>query len=165
MSAIISDCGKYRYRLERQLKGQWEPWNNDVIAYFGINPSTADAEIDDQTVKKWMGFTCINGGSRFIAGNVFAYRSTDVKMLGKVEDPIGPENAHHLRAIIDEADILVPCWGDSSKLPKHLRHHLDRMILMLTCSGKPVMCFGYTNNGDPLHPQMLSYQTDLVRIL
>ncbi len=47
MTAVLSPCSLYRYRLERdvQLAGQ-------VFAYFGINPSTADATLDDATVRK-----------------------------------------------------------------------------------------------------------------
>lgn len=48
MSAILSACGKYRYRLEREV-GMGGP----VYAYFGVNPSTADGSIDDATVRRW----------------------------------------------------------------------------------------------------------------
>jgi hypothetical protein len=72
VNAIISPCGLYRYRLERTVA-----MTGPVYAFFGVNPSTADASIDDATVRKWIGFTKKWGGSRFIVGNVFAYRSTD----------------------------------------------------------------------------------------
>jgi hypothetical protein len=155
-SAVLSDCGVYRYRLDRDVQE-----TGLVIAYFGINPSTADASIDDATVRKWRGFTLRNGGRKFIVGNVFSYRATDVRELGKVEIHIGPEHFQHIDQIIAEADVLVPCWGDSGKVPKHIRGMMGLLLQGLRESGKPVLHFGVTNSGDPKHPLMLAYETPL----
>ena len=51
MSAVLSPCGQYRFRLERTISME-----GPVYAFFGINPSTADANLDDATVRKWIGF-------------------------------------------------------------------------------------------------------------
>jgi hypothetical protein len=160
VSAIISECGTYRYRLERSISS---PWHTDTFAFFGINPSTADANIDDATVRKWKGFAGIHGGARFIVGNVFAYRSTAVENLALAADPVGPANRSHLLDIADAADILVPCWGSRAKVPKSLWPHIDHTMELLISTGKPVMIFGLTNSGDPKHPLMLGYDTNLVR--
>ena len=40
-SAIISHCGKYRYRLDRTVSD-----SGPVYAFFGVNPSTADASVE-----------------------------------------------------------------------------------------------------------------------
>lgn len=157
MSAVLSPCGHYRYRLERAV-GLTGP----VYAFFGINPSTADATEDDATVRKWIGFTKKWGGSRFIVGNVFAYRATKVATLATVDRPAGQENVGHLFEIMRDADVLVPCWGDSAKVPKHLRGEFAAMLLRLIESGKPVMHLGLTKGGDPKHPLMLGYDTALV---
>jgi len=58
MTAIMSPCGKYRFRLERDCSLPFP--GSKVIAYFGVNPSTADAVEDDATVRKWRGFTIRN---------------------------------------------------------------------------------------------------------
>lgn len=157
MNAIISDCGFYRYRLDRDMLQ-----NGIVFAYFGINPSTAEHEIEDQTTKKWRGFTVKNGGSRYIAGNAFAFRSSLVKDLLMAVDPVGPENDRYLREIIAEADMLVPCWGNETKAPKKLRYQFAQLKAMLIESGKPIKIFGLTNTGCPKHPQMLGYDTPLI---
>ena len=156
MSAIISSCGTYRYRLEREVQARGR-----VFAYFGINGSTATATEDDHTVRKWMGFTRANGGRRFIVGNAFAYRATDVAALASAHDPIGPDNDQHLAQIIADADVLVPCWGSRTKLPQRLRGRLDSVRDQLFSSGKPVLVLGLSKSGDPLHPLMLAYTTPL----
>ncbi|WP_186263334.1 DUF1643 domain-containing protein [Burkholderia gladioli] len=174
MSAIISPCGTYRYRLERgpfenvgvlelDDDGVWE-FRGKVIAFFGINPSTADASINDQTVMKWIGFCQRWRAQRFIVGNVSAYRATDVNALANAL--VSPDeyrrNIGHLENIIAAADILVPCWGRRSKAPKHMRNDFDTVMAMLLTSGKPVMAFGLTGSGDPKHPLMLGYDTKLI---
>ena len=156
-SAVFSPCGKYRYSLERTVQE-----HGIVIAYYGVNGSTAGAIENDQTVMKWIGFTQRNGGRKLIVGNAFGYRSKDVKMLATVDDPIGPENAAHLQAIIGEADIHVPCWGNRGKVPERLRDRFDELEHLLRASGKPVKIFGLTASGDPKHPLMLAYDTPLI---
>ncbi|TPG50706.1 DUF1643 domain-containing protein [Rhodanobacter glycinis] len=158
-SAVISNCGQYRYRLERSISHA-----GPVIAFFGVNPSRADADIDDATVRKWRGFSQRLGASRFIVGNAFAYRSTDVKRLADMpsHEAIGPDNYNHLACIIAEADVLVPCWGTRNKLPKRLHGRLDWMRDLMNCSGRPVRVFGLARSGDPLHPLMLAYDTPLI---
>lgn len=95
----------------------------------------------------------INGGSRFIVGNAFAYRATDVKQLATVDDPHGPD--------IEDADILVPCWGSINKVPSHLQDSFDVLMDMLLSAGKPVKHLGLTKGGSPKHPLMLPYSTPL----
>lgn len=161
MNAIISPCGKYRYRLDRQVQPEGK-----VFAYFGINPSTADANLDDATVRKWRGFTQRNEGSRFIVGNIFSYRATDVRELGKIaaEDIkyIYNDNLHYIREIIGDADVLIPCWGSKNKLPKDLHQYIYKFAEFLDKFNKPMYTFGFTNSGDPKHPLMLGYETPLL---
>lgn len=155
--AIFSDCDKYRFRLERDL-GR----SGKTYAFFGVNPSVADDEIDDSTVRKWTGFVSRWGGGRFIVGNVSPYRATDVNELKTVADPVPEMNAHHLQTIARDADVLVPCWGALNKVPERIHHYFDATAKMLLAAGKPVMCFGYTKDDDPLHVLMLGYGTQLV---
>ena len=157
MNAVISNCGMYRYRLDRMVSD-----SGPVYAFFGVNPSTADASVDDATVRKWRGFVDRWGGSRFIVGNAFAYHSTDVRQLATVEDAFGDLVGEYITNIINEADILVPCWGNTSKVPPSLRYAFGELMDALLSSGKPVKCFGLTASGDPRHPLMLGYSTPLV---
>ena len=167
MSAVISACGLYRYRLDRDCEplirlAPAEVLKPPTFAYFGINPSTADASIDDATVRKWRGFTERNSGGHFIVGNVFAFRSTDPKGLKFTDDPFGPERDAYLSRIIAEADVLVPCWGNLDKMPKELRGAPAVLLEQLLATGKPVLHFGVTDSKQPKHPLMLAYDTPLL---
>jgi len=149
----------YRYHLCRAFPLQGE---GPIFAFFGINPSTADADTDDATVRKWNGFVSRWGGSEYIVGNCFAARSTDVKGLSSMDDPIGPRNDTFIKVICEQADILVPCWGSRNKIPERLRSRIDDVLSILKESNKPIKTFGLTKDGDPKHPLMLSYETQLV---
>ncbi|MGF6609376.1 hypothetical protein OKW45_004298 [Paraburkholderia sp. WSM4175] len=159
MSAILSECGTYRYRLERRIE---TAVTSHTVAYIGMNPSTADATLDDATVRKWRGFTIRYGGSHFVVGNLFAYRATDVCELAAARDPVGPENDEHLRAIMANADVVIPCWGIREKVPRALRYRFDQVEAMLLDSGRQIKTFGFSKYGDPLHPLRLAYSTPLV---
>lgn len=50
-SAILSADRKYRYVLNRI----WDETKSTVV-FIGLNPSTADEETDDQTIRKCIGY-------------------------------------------------------------------------------------------------------------
>ncbi|WP_025139655.1 DUF1643 domain-containing protein [Achromobacter sp. DH1f] len=156
-SAVLSPCRTFRYRLDREVQA-----SGPVFAYFAVNPSTADATEDDHTVRKCWGFTLRNGGRRLIIGNVFSLRAKDVAELSSAPVVCGPAHQRYIQEIIAEADVLVPCWGSRTKVPRALHPKLDEMLAILRDSGKPMKHLGLTKSGDPGHPQILGYATPLV---
>jgi len=157
MSAVISPCGHYRYRLERDL-GQPGP----VVAIIGVNPSTADATNDDHTIRKDIGFGKRLGWSRIIKGNMFAFRSTNVKTLRLLDDPVGMFNDDYLAQIMMEADIVIAAWGPLAKLPKPLHGRWKEVVAIANRVGRHLHCWGTALDGHPRHPLMLSYETPLI---
>lgn len=157
MSAIISPCGLYRYRLERHaLSG------SGAIAWIMVNPSTANALDDDQTIRKVIGFSERAGAGWLIVGNKFAYRATDVNALKTAADPKGVHNDMHLRAIMAEAPIVVAAWGPLAKLPERLRRRWRTVCTMADELSVQLMCLGTAKDGQPLHPLMVGYDKPLI---
>jgi hypothetical protein len=126
-------------------------------AFIMVNPSTADASQNDQTIRKVLGFATRFGWSRVIVGNVFAYRATDISELGLVGDPVGPDNAVHLRNVIREADEVVCAWGSLAKLPPHLRGQWRSVSNVADELNVPLKCLQILKDGHPKHPLMASY--------
>lgn len=157
-SAVISDCGRYRYSLERDGAGE----GRTVVIM--VNPSTADAEQDDATIRKLKGFGARNQWGRLIVGNLFAYRATDVRELRKPIDPIGPENDWRLREMMQDADRLVFAWGPlDSKEPPRFRGRWRTVAEMARVLGLQPLCIGEpAKSGQPCHPLMLSYDLPIV---
>jgi len=157
MSAIISDCGTYRYRLERHgLSGI------GGVAWIMVNPSTADATADDATIRKVIGFTERLGGGWAVVGNKFAYRATDVRELRTAPDPRGRENDAHLEAIMRSTPVVIAAWGPLTKLPVHLRRRWRTVATIADRVGVKLMCLGTAKDGQPRHPLMLAYDTPLI---
>jgi hypothetical protein len=107
-SAVISPCGRYRYHLHRRIAD-----SGRVATFVMLNPSRADAEIDDPTIHRVMGFARRWGCGELHVVNLFAFRATRPADLRKAADPVGPENRDRIRrAVAVAADGLVVCaWG------------------------------------------------------
>lgn len=157
MSAVISECGRYRYRLERHNIG-----GAGAIAWIMVNPSTADATKDDPTIRRVIGFSQRESAGWFIVGNKFAYRATDIKALRSAPSPIGPDNNDHLRAIISEAPVVVAAWGPLTKLPPQLRHRWQVVERISQELGVQLMCLGTAQDGHPRHPLMVRADQPLI---
>jgi hypothetical protein len=157
-SAVISDCGLYRLRLDRDLE---IPGKTAMLC--AVNPSKADGKIDDATIRKDVGFSARLGIGRFIKVNKFALRATDVKELRTALDPVGPENDAYIRQAMREAEIHIACWGPLSKLPPNLRSRWRRVAEIAREEGVTLMCWGTAQDGHPRHPLMLAYDTPLVK--
>lgn len=147
-SAVISDCNLYRYFLSRK----WGEGKKMLI--IGLNPSIADANIDDPTIRRCIGFAKREGYSELWMANLFAFRSTDPKGLKTAIDPIGKENTQYLIDLSQKADITLVAWGT---LGDYLNR--DQEVLKLL---KNPHCFGKTKNGSPKHPLYLALNTLIV---
>lgn len=145
-SAIISPCGRYRYTLTRRV-GQ----AGGVVNFVMLNPSTADAEDDDATIRRCIGFARSWGYGDMVVTNLFAWRSTDPKGLLSAIDPIGPENDYHLANEARLADLIVCAWGTPGKLK-------GRAAVVLDMLGRIDMphCLARTKQGQPGHPLYLA---------
>lgn len=158
-AADLSNCERYRWHLERIFD-----YAKGTIAFIGVNPSTADALIEDATTRKWAHFTLREGFGGYRAVNLFAYRATDVKELGRAEDAIGDHNDHFIGLALSHADLIVPCWGSRDKLPRPMRSRINRVIDLIEWRDKPVKVFGLTNAGDPKHPLFLGHDHPLIEV-
>lgn len=145
MTAVISPCGTYRYRLERT-------WDADEpkVAFIMLNPSTADAEKDDPTIRRCIGFAKSWGFGGLIVGNLFALRATDPRELYSYSDPIGPDNNAHLRAIGMCAEQIVCAWGAHGSL----HDRASGVAAMLDAYNLSALTI--TKKGQPGHPLYVS---------
>lgn len=150
-TAVISDCGKFRYRLGRS----WDA-SKPKLAFIMLNPSTADANVDDATIRRCIGFGDRLGFGAIEVGNLFAYRATKPKDLREAGYPEGPDNNEHLRAIAMECQTIVCAWGmNAANLPQP-----HKLIGMLRYYDRKPMALR-VSNGVPHHPLMLPYNCEL----
>lgn len=153
MSAIISDCGRYRYRLDRP----GEPGQGKT-AIIMVNPSTADAVKDDATIRKLKGFGERYRWGDLIIGNLFAFRAKEIAHLRAAQFPVGPENDERLLQIFAEADRVIYAWGALAKQPLQLRWRWRVVDAMASKAGLKPLCLGEPlADGHPRHPVMAGY--------
>ena len=148
--AIISDDGLYRYRLWRELRpGAPER----IMTFIMLNPSIADASVDDPTIRRCMGFARREGCTRLDVVNLFAFRATKPSRLLEVGWPTGPENAIHIEGAIMVSHLVVAAWGawwdNQSPNRRPLRTRVEDIA---EHHGKTLYCLGETKKGAPRHP-------------
>lgn len=158
-SAVVSPCGLYRYRLDRKLSE--DPGR---LLWVMANPSTADANVDDPTIRKVQGFTARLGFGRVIVVNLYAYRATDPNDLAcamcEGTDVVGPLNLQHIAAAAEEADNAIVAWGACFDAFKFMRSEKRCAAVLATIQWfHDPLCLGRTRSGQPRHPLMLSYST------
>jgi hypothetical protein len=143
--ATFDSTGDYRYALWRE----WD-WNLPRVGFVMLNPSRADAEINDPTIRRCIGFARSWGFGGLEVVNLFAYRTTTPKDLSQVADPIGTDNDSHLQSFPKRVDRIILAWGNWGGLYKR-----DRQALFLLDSAHPLQCLGMTKHGHPKHPLYL----------
>ena len=103
----------HRYTLRRNWIG-----DEGVVNFIMLNPSTADDNFDDPTIRRCVGFAKRWGYSGISVTNLFAYRATDpndlIKLLmtnGGFRLAVGEENTVHLGREAKNAQLIVCAWG------------------------------------------------------
>jgi hypothetical protein len=153
-SAVVSDCGKYRYHLHRKL-GE----GRRAATFIMLNPSTADHEVDDPTIRKVMGFVRRWGCDELHVANLFAFRATKPAELREATNPVGPENREWQRRAVELAcDGQVVCaWGTHGAYRGQ-----DQNVLAWIGGLCELMCLGLTRDGHPRHPLYVPYSAELI---
>ncbi len=142
--AIFSDDGKYRYAL-------WRVWSRTEkpFLFIGLNPSTANQCFDDPTITRLMARASRLGYSALLAGNLYAFVSSNPDRLLTVEDAIGPENDRYLEMMIGMAKLVLCAWGSFDVAKKRFGDVLSMI--------KNPCCLGKNSDGTPKHPLYVSY--------
>jgi hypothetical protein len=141
--ATFSEDRLYRYSLWRRWGGK----SSRKVTFVMLNPSTADAEKFDPTVRRCFGYAQDWGFGGLEVVNLFAYRSTYPEHLKTAIDPVGPENDAAIIKAVKTSDIVVAAWGVHGCLLGR-----DSEVHELIASTRDLHCIGTTKAGHPLHP-------------
>lgn len=123
------------------------------VVFIGLNPSTADENEDDPTIRRCIGFAKDWGYGGLIMLNAYAFRATDPGVMKKSTNPVGSENDKSLREHCQKVNLIVAAWGAHCSP--------DREISVCRTVGKPINCLGRTKSGRPKHPLYLKSDTKL----
>jgi hypothetical protein len=134
--AAFSRCGSYRYAL-------WREWDETrpTVLFVALNPSTADHERDDPTIRRCIRFARDWEFGALVVANLFAFRTPFPKLLRAARDPVGPRNDRWINRLADDAGLVVAAWGAHGDYLARASRVAERIgdchALGLTASGAP----------------------------
>ncbi len=146
--ACFDATGTYRYSL-------WRVWNwtSPRLAFIMLNPSTADTQCDDATIRRCIGFAQSWGYGSLEVVNLFSLRTPYPQTLRQVADPVGVDCDAHLLAAVERAEQVIVAWGNWGCL-----YSRDRVVLDLLAAPRlhtKLHCLGMNQSGQPCHPLYL----------
>ncbi|HLO83574.1 MAG TPA: DUF1643 domain-containing protein [Nostocaceae cyanobacterium] len=144
--------GNYRYLLGRK----WDI-NQSQVTFVMLNPSTADHQQDDPTLRKCINFAKSWGYGSLEVVNLFAYRATNPRELRQVNEPVGTKNNYYLELAIKKASLIILAWGTKGSFQKR-----DQEVINFLSDQQPLYCLGLTKHGYPRHPLYVKNDTKAV---
>jgi hypothetical protein len=112
-----------------------------------LNPSTADATLDDPTIRRCRSFASSWGFSGITVANLYALRSTDPAALWLHHDPVGPENDAYVAEMAMKHGSVVCAWGANARDDR-----VATVVKLLRNARAQLTCLGTTKSGAPRHP-------------
>ena len=160
-SAHISACGGYRYWLRRDwADAKWPAIQPSLLVFVMLNPSTADAELDDPTIRRCVGFAKREECAGVAVINLYAGRATEPDNLFRMSDPVGPENVNWWHTWLrPKTNKIVCAWGADSRVRPQARKFLS----LAAEYGSELWCLGLSKDGSPRHPLYLRADAPLQR--
>src|ERR1700760_1997419 len=145
--AVLSDCQTYRYTLQRYVKPPVASFR--WVAWVLNNPSTADHDTDDATVRRAWAFTESGGYNGMFFVNTNPYRSTDPRGQRLPPAQVLAYNDAYLIECMAQCQLTVCGWGDGA-MPELVK----RAALVLHACG-PLHALRVTKSDNPTHPLYL----------
>lgn len=154
-SAIISEDGQFRVRLFRRWRADRPLW-----LWIMLNPSTADGNKDDATIRRLIGFTERGKGGGMIVENLYSIRATSPKDLAAGGWQIGPDCDNSLATSLIECDgPVIAGWGNHA--PPARAYVVTSMVRR---TGRETMCLGLTQARAPIHPLYQPNEKELIEL-
>ncbi|AOF52955.1 DUF1643 domain-containing protein [Rodentibacter caecimuris] len=143
---------------------------NSTLFVFGINPSTADDQKPDHTIKKVIGFAEHNSYSSFVMFNVYPLRETyPYKLPPEMNDDIFNQNLNVIKEILSDINNphILLAYGKLINSRNYLRPCLNqiyREIQNLNQDIKWLRIGPMLVCGHPRHPLYAPYRYKLEEI-
>jgi len=134
------------------------------LLFVMLNPSTADASIDDPTIRRCRQLAFDNGYGVFGVVNLFSFRATSPDDLIAAEYPNDEKSDDAIKAALDWADEVCFAFGVERKGLKGRDTWKERVQWVadqVAAKGKVPTCLGQTKDGWPRHPLYLKADSKL----
>lgn len=141
---------KYRYLLKYKENGSS---NTNTLYVIGLNPSTADMNTPDATMKRLFRLCVLNGYDSFVMFNLYPHRATDPdRMDMKVNSNEFENNIKHIKNNLPQGATVLLCYGNNIGKRSYL---IDSLMKIRQIGEKKKVnwkCISESNLGFPSHP-------------
>lgn len=154
MSAVFSADRLLRFELRRKTG-----LGSGRVTFVMFNPSTADEESNDPTIRRCIGFANRWGFGELVVVNLLPIRSPDPaeawrwyrSLIGAPPSELAT-NAYYIRRSAEQSDVTVAAWGSIAKsIGWDAR---DKFSI-------DFQCLGVNSDGQPKHPLYVAKSTEL----
>lgn len=163
--ADMSECGRFRFSLFREWRDMMDSETRSIL-FIGLNPSMAEANVDDPTCRREVEFARDWGFTRYSKANVIPYRATSPKDLSHVADMDEDEwdgavrrNVGEIRRLAADSGKVVLAYGRlPANAPDRCIHALNDALDAAeeaVAESESLFCFGLNKDGSPKHPLYL----------
>ena len=143
-SCKFSKSKLYRYSLRRT----WALGSRKQVLFIGLNPSSADSESDDPTIRRCVQFASSWGFNSLEVVNLFAFRATNPKDLFAEPRPEGIYNDSWIKKADQRSSLSVACWGSAG-----IYRNRSEIIMDLVDN---LFCINTNKDNTPSHPLYLN---------
>lgn len=151
--AYFDATAKHRLRL-------WREWdaNDPVMVFIGLNPSTADAERDDPTIRRCIGFAKREGAGRLEMLNLYSLRTPSPRVLRASTHRLHPQIDEVMRDVLcwPRVKWVVAAWGVLTDAEREREAAVKKLAGTMSC-------LGTTQGGFPRHPLYLPRDSALTQ--
>jgi len=148
-NALFSEDRKYRYVL-------WRIWDRTrpMIMFIGLNPSTANENDDDPTIRRVKEFARQWGYGGIYMLNLFTFITAYPKELRESNYPTQLAD-WYIRVYSEKSEKVILMCGSFPIAEKRLKE--------VKANLSESFCFGKNKNGSPKHPLYLKKDTKLIK--
>ena len=132
--AKFSECRKYRYVL-------WRIWDEEKpkIMFIGLNPSTANEETDDPTIRRIKKFAKSWGYGGIYMLNLFTYVTAYPEVLKECDNPLKFAD-EYLKKNAAQSEKIIFAWGnfkEAKERAKEIIKMFNGYALVINKDGSP----------------------------
>ncbi len=152
--AGFSADGKQRLWLTRQWPhSDWVNLSTQTTGWVCHNPSTADGEKDDPTLRRIIEFTNFWRMNRIVVFNLIPFISATPAEAHAWVDACHLTDTMEYRRTMQEAlsqcMVVIAAWGAIAR-EQDVAHFIE--VFGQAQPGRSLLCIGQTKDGHPIHP-------------
>lgn len=155
--AIFNDMRTHRYLLRRI----WDE-EREMICFIGLNPSTANEDENDPTIKSCMRIARNQNAGGIYMVNLFSYITAypDV-LVANFNDAVNPKTNLYIDSSFRACHKIICAWG---RWPfAHTRKkEIEHLIAEDPYFENRVYCLGKNQDGSPKHPLYIKSDIELI---